>query len=103
MKTISRKHKFLLAVIAGILIIGMYVLSACSDAGKGAENDVEELGENQYLVYYLDETGQALTSEVYTAKVADDPIKLAHDYGKSCRIRRMAESIQVQCGGILLL
>ena len=51
MKTISRKHKFLLAVIAGMLIIGMYVLSACSDAGKGAENDVEELGENQYLVY----------------------------------------------------
>ena len=38
MKTISRKHKFLLAVIAGVLIIGMYVLSACSDAGKGAEN-----------------------------------------------------------------
>ena len=79
MKTISRKHKFLLAVIAGMLIIGMYVLSACSDAGKGAENDVAQLGENQYLVYYLDETGQALTSEVYTAKVADDPIKLAHE------------------------
>ena len=79
MKTISRKHKFLLAVIAGMLIIGMYVLSACSDAGKGAENDVEELGENQYLVYYLDETGQALTSEVYTAKVEDDPIKQAHE------------------------
>ena len=62
MKTISRKHKFLLAVIAGVLVIWMYALSACSDAGKGAENDVEELGENQYLVYYLDETGQALTS-----------------------------------------
>ena len=79
MKTISRKYKFLLSVIVGMLIIGMYALSACSEGSQDAKNDVTELGENQYLVYYLDETGQALTSEVYTAKVADDSIKLAHE------------------------
>lgn len=87
MKTVSRKYKCLSAVIIGMLIMFAGVLAACSGkADNNGSSDALQLGENEYLVYYLDETGRALTSEVYTARTEDDSMKLAYELWEAMQL-----------------
>ena len=63
---ISKKFVFLILLLTNTLFL-------CSCGSRGKED--AQLAENEYHVYYLDGTGQALTSEAYTASAALDDAK----------------------------
>ena len=50
-----------------IMLWCVVVLSACSGNSKEITDETIQLSENEYRIYYLDDTGRALTSEIYTA------------------------------------
>lgn len=73
-KNISHKYIWLRVMMTGILLLILGVLGACSASAKKDSGD-KQLGENEYCVYYLDETGRALTSENYTADTTPDDLQ----------------------------
>lgn len=70
-KYLSKRYIGMWGIFVCILIFSLGVLSSCSNKPR----DGQELYENQYCVYYLDGTGRALTSEVYTAQANVDDLE----------------------------
>ena len=63
-----------------IMLWCVVVLSACSGNSKEIEDETIQLSENEYRIYYLDDTGRALTSEIYTAaNPQDEPLVLVKE------------------------
>lgn len=63
---LSKKCGFLILLLTSVLL-----LCSCGSSDKGQAQP----GENEYLVYYLDGTGRALTSEIYAATAPADSAK----------------------------
>lgn len=61
------KYRIQGLLLVCVMLWCVVVLSACSGNSKKIEDETIQLSENEYMIYYLDETGRALTSEIYTA------------------------------------